>query len=108
VNDIMDVSKKNIVGKFHRNCHTVDFILAYIIQLNAFDEVMNDVEDQKDKDKVIASSWSFKRWFWSFIENAVVLHTTLIEVKAELLENYDVDLIIKTLKSFGVRIVVIG
>jgi len=98
--------KKNIVGKFHRFPHKPDFILSYALALAIDKEAIGQEENQKIADALIAENWELKRWFWSFLDNAVVLHTSLIEVREVLLEDFDVNLIVKTLKGSGVTIVI--
>lgn len=100
MNDI----KTNIVNKFHHHPHKIDFILSYVLKLAIDKTRLVEIELQADKDKLIADNWELKRWFWSFIENAVVLHTDYIEVDKRLLTDFDVNLIVKSLKGYGVEI----
>ena len=96
--------KRLISNQFFLQTHKVDFILIFISTLAVIKKAIDKAMNQESINKIIANEWEFKRWFWSFLENAVIQHTKTIHVERKLLEQYDVKLITNSLKSLGVEI----
>lgn len=93
-----------IIDRFRKEPHQVDFIVEFSKALADFRDAIEASKIEQNKDDYRRQEWEFKRWFWSFLENAVPLHTKTIHVTKEQLQNYDVALVVKSLKSFGVEI----
>jgi len=98
------ILNKTIVSQFRKEPHQVLFIESFSKALENFRCAIAASELEQNKDDYRRQEWEFKRWFWSFLENAVPHHTKTIHVTKEQLQNYDVALIVKSLKSFGVEI----
>lgn len=94
----------NIIALFRKEPHQVNFIIEFSKALEENREVINGCHTEAQRDYFRRQDWEFKRWFWSFLENAVPLHTKTIHVTKAQLQNYDVALVVKSLKSFGVEI----
>ena len=98
------ITIETIVSQFRTEPCRASFILLFVKKLDEFRDKIKEAPTEKERDTWRRWEWEFKRWFWSFLENAVALHTTHISVTELEIQNYDVALIIKSLKSLGVTI----
>lgn len=99
-----EASAKVIISLFLKHPHNILFIKSFSEKLKLFREEIKQKNFIFEKDAVRKNEWEFKRWFWSFLEHAVPHHTHYILVTKEDLLDYDVALIVKSLKSFKVEI----
>lgn len=98
------ITIETIVTQFRAEPYSASFILLFVKKLDEFRSKIKEASTEKERDTWRRWEWEFKRWFWSFLENAAALHTHIIHVSHEEIQGYDVALIIKSLKSLGVTI----
>lgn len=101
---MIDDIKLEIVAAFNKDKHSVQFIKLYEKQLDIFREKLKVEPKGVVRRMLLNYEWEFKRWFWSFIENAVVHHTHTLTIDKNKGISYDLELVLKSLKGLGVSI----
>lgn len=101
---MIKLTKKDIVTAFMKEPHSISFAKIFRDYLRDLGVRKVETKDPNIRDKYIVDEWELKRWFWSFLENAVALHTQTITVNKEDLTDYDIALIVKSLKGMKVNV----